>query len=230
MRLLILAHDKELIKKLKSCLKRKYTLDFEQGGGAGVYSAQAEFYSLVIVDHNLEDISGARVCRLMRHQDVKIPILMLSKGRDISKIVSCLERGADDCMDRDFDEKELEARIQALLRRFSVVKPASNIYKIKDVSIDLWKRVVSKGDKEVKLRRKEFELLELFIENKGRALSRDLIFQSLWKDESITCFNIVDVHVCYLRKALRNLIDVELIKTVYGHGYFFDGSDLQKSS
>ncbi len=230
MRLLVLGSDEALIDKLKKCLGKHYILDVETEGASGVYAAQCDFYSLILIDYVLSDMSGKKLCKLLRQQEVNKPIIMLTNGSNSRGVVSSLRSGADDCIKRSFNPEELRARVNALIRRFSPSIPKDNIFKIGNVCIDFWKRVIIKGEEQIRLKDKEFKLLHFFLENKNRTLSRDQILEALWKDDSVRDFSIVDVYVCYLRKSLDEIFDVELIHTIYGVGYVFDDSKLRNSS
>jgi DNA-binding response OmpR family regulator len=229
MRLLVLTNDDKLLGALKECLKKQFLIDVEKEGASGVYASQCDIYSLILIDYELDDMSGRKTCSLIRKKGVKLPILMLNKGTKTPSVVSSLRNGADDCMDRDFNPEVLKARVNALLRRFSPTIPKDNVFRVKDVCIDFWKGVITKNGKKVKITGKEFKLFRLFFENKNYTLSRDRIVEALWKADSISSCNIVDVYVCNLRKSLRKILDVELIHTVHGIGYVFDDSELRKS-
>lgn len=228
MRLLIVADELSLVEFIESILTPEFVLDVETTPSYGIYSAQTDFYSLIIIDNNLSSMRGSQVCKLIREKGVCLPILTLNNGSGPAGRVSCLELGADDCLERPFAPEELRARVRVLLRRFSPSIPKDNRYKIQNVEIDFWNRVIIVDEEEIFLRRKEFDLLELFIVNRNRVLTKNYIFCALWKEEYVLNSNIVAVYVCYLRRTLQKIFDKELIRTIYGFGYVFDDSELQK--
>ncbi|MBD3365925.1 response regulator [candidate division WWE3 bacterium] len=227
MKILIIADNKNLIKDLKKCLADKYVCDIEKEASYALYTATSEKYGLIILDNDLTSMRGSQVCQMLRQKGTDIPILMLNKKRGVSGRVSCLKRGADDCLERPFSPAEMCARIKTLIRRTTPAIPKNNIYEIGDVSIDFWNRILIYKGEEIHLRRKEFDLLELLVTNKGFRLSKEQILESVWGDEKIDNPKIVSVYVCYLRERFEEMgFDAaNLIKTVYGLGYVFDDSD-----
>jgi len=230
MRILILADDLEFTQELKDCLEPDFIIDTVTSSSQGVYASQADFYSLILLDNSFENIRGSQICSLIRRNNVSLPILMFTDSPKVSSRVTCLRFGADDCLARPFDAEELRARIKALTRRFSTNIPKDNIYRIGDLSVDFWNRVVRHKEKTFFLCRKEFELLELLIKNRNHTLTRDFIFESLWDERTNNCSNAVDVYICCLRKKLRDLACDDVIRTIYGIGYVFDDSGLRKGS
>ena len=230
MRILILTGDLGFAQELKSCLNSDFAIDMETNSSRGVYASQEDFYSLILLDSSLEDVRGSQICSLIRRNNVVTPILMFTNDLKVSSRVSCLHSGADDCLTRPFEGEELRARTKALIRRFSKSIPKDNVYRVGDFSVDFWNRCIKYGDSAISVCRKEFELLELLIRNRNHTLTRDFIFESLWDESSTNCSNTVDVYICYLRKKLKDLVRKDPIRTVYGIGYVFDDSELQKNS
>ncbi len=226
----MLTDDLELAQELENCLNSDFVIDTETTSSQGVYASQEDFYSLILLADSIENVRGSQICSLIRRSNVSIPILMFTDDSQASSRVRCLRSGADDCLARPFDGEELKARIKALIRRFSKSIPKDNVYRIGDFSVDFWNRIVKYGNRTLSICRKEFELLELLIKNRNHTLTRDFILESLWDESSTNYSNSVDVYICYLRKKLKDLTGKDPIRTIYGIGYVFDDSELQKDS
>jgi len=169
----------------------------------------------------LPKINGYEVCRLIRRENLDMPIIMLTAKGEESDIVLGLNLGADDYVTKPFSIKELLARAEALLRR--VRKTEQEIYQFGDCRLDLPARKFTRGDEEIKLSPKEFKLLELFVKRPGRALTRDEILNLVWGYDSFVGSRSIDRFVT----TLRNKIEPDPHNPVYIHtvreiGYKFE--------
>lgn len=175
--------------------------------------------NLVILDIMLPEMSGLEVLAKVRQADIKTPILILSAKRTVDEKVEGLQHGADDYLEKPFAFSELLARVQVLLRRQNnnIVAPTSLSHY--GISMDLLKREVSREDKIIELQAKEFALLEYFLKNPDRVLSKTMILENVYNYNFDTQTNIVDVLVC----RLRNKVDKDFVKktihTIRGIGY-----------
>jgi OmpR family response regulator RpaB len=185
---------------------------------------------LVILDLMLPQLDGYGVCEKLRSR-TSIPILMLSAIDEVSQKIACLQLGADDFMVKPFSPKELIARIACLLRR-RVGKaqgrvqeiPANNLLVAGDLRIDSNKRKVYRGDEQIRLTELELSLLEVLVQNAGRAIDRIEILRHIWgyTPERLSETRVVDVHVSRLRcKIETDPENPELILTCRGTGYMF---------
>ena len=185
---------------------------------------------LVILDLMLPQLDGYGVCEKLRSR-TSIPILMLSAIDEVSQKIACLQLGADDFMVKPFSPKELIARIACLLRR-RVGKaqgrvqeiPANNLLVAGDLRIDSNKRKVYRGDEQIRLTELELSLLEVLVQNAGRAIDRIEILRHIWgyTPERLSETRVVDVHVSRLRcKIEKDPENPELILTCRGTGYMF---------
>jgi DNA-binding response OmpR family regulator len=178
--------------------------------------------ALIVLDVWLPSIGGLAFCRQVR-QDEKvrhIPIIMLTvQDKETDKVLG-LEMGADDYMTKPFSQKELLARIQALLRRFDRSVPVVNVLESGDLVIDLDRHTVNIKGKSLDMTPKGFDLIVALLKNKGKALSRQALLSSVWGPDS-TSTATIDVHIRYLRKKIGAHGDK--IKTILGFGYRFDG-------
>lgn len=178
---------------------------------------------LIVLDVWLPTIGGLEFCRQIRqdNQVKHIPVLMLTvQDKEMDKVMG-LEMGADDYMTKPFSQRELLARIKALLRRFERMAPTTNILESGDLVLDLDKHVVHVKNKTVNLTPKEFDLLTVIVKSRKKALSRQNLLSTVWGYETPGNTGTIDVHIRHLRKKLGP--HGEKIKTVLGFGYRFDG-------
>src|SRR5437868_5924395 len=189
-------------------------------GTTGLEQALALRPNLILVDLRMPGLSGVEVCKRLRAAGMKTPVIVLSAvGDEIDKVL-LLEIGADDYVVKPFGTRELLARIRALLRRTS--QGSDTVLSFSDVDIDLDQRVVRRNGGEVKLARAEFNLLAFFLQNPGKALSRDMILNSVWGYASFPNTRTVDAHVVKLRQKLEADPNVPRhFVTVHGVGYRF---------
>lgn len=220
--ILVVDDDEDIVQTIKGNLELDgYEVLCAFDGRSGLDMAKKYRPDLIVLDLNLPDIDGVKACQIIR-REFDFPIIMLTARDRIADRVLGLESGADDYMVKPFNFLELSARIKAILKRVekSVVK---NLYEIKDLSIDFQSRTASVRGQEVKLTRTEFELLELFISNPDKVLSREFIINQIWKDSQLYQHSrAVDVHVLRLRKKIESDIqNPQYIVTVAGVGYKF---------
>lgn len=221
MRILVIEDDKALFQTIRDELKKDYIVEGIHSGKKGEYQAQANEYDLIVLDIVLPDISGIQVCYNLRTAGISTPILILTGKSDVDDKVAGLTKGADDYLTKPFDFKELRARIQALLRRQGPII-SHPVLSLEHISLDTDQKVVKREDKEILLRRKEFDLLEYFMRNPGKVLTRGMILEHVWDSSYESVANIVDVHVNYLREKIDRPFRTKLIKTIYGLGYKFE--------
>jgi DNA-binding response OmpR family regulator len=189
-------------------------------GAAGLEQAFAAKPSLILVDLRMPGINGVDVCKRLRASGAHTPVIVLSAvGDEIDKVL-LLEIGADDYVVKPFGMRELLARIRAVLRRAARDSPA--LLTFADVEVDLDQRVVRRASEEIRLTRAEFNLLAFFLQNPGRALSRDVLLNSVWGYESFPNTRTVDAHVVRLRQKLEQEPEAPRhFLTMHGIGYRF---------
>lgn len=179
---------------------------------------------LLILDVWMPSIGGFEFCRQVR-QDAELkglPVLMLTvQDKEMDKVMG-LEMGADDYMTKPFSQKELLARIKALLRRYErIVGPQEALLKSGDLEVDLSRHVIRVKTRTVEMTPKEFDLLSALVQNRRKAMSRQALLTTVWGHEAPGNTGTIDVHVRHLRRKLGAQGDK--IKTVLGFGYRFDG-------
>ncbi|WP_187296340.1 response regulator transcription factor [Tepidibacter mesophilus] len=179
-------------------------------GKDALESVQNGNYDLILLDIMLPKIDGFQIMNKIKYKD--IPVIFITSKNSLCDRVKGLKIGADDYIVKPFESVELLARVEAVLRRYGKRK---NHLNLKDLDIFLEERIVSKKGDHIELTLKEFELLKLFLENKGLALSREKILEKVWGYDYLGETRTVDMHIQRLRKKL----DLDEIKTVYKVGY-----------
>lgn len=227
-RILLVDDEPLIIKGLK------YTLEQEGYETLAAYDGEealevffANTVDLVLLDVMLPKLDGIQVCQRIRESS-NVPIIMLTaKGEDMDKILG-LEYGADDYMTKPFNILEVKARIKTILRRASqpVAAEKKKIIRVRDLEVNIVNRSVTLGGKEVRLTAKEFDLLQLFINNRGKVFSREAMLETVWKYDYMGDDRTVDVHIRRLREKIeRNTSQPEFIFTKWGVGYYFTDKD-----
>lgn len=216
MRLLIVEDEMKISQFVAQALKPLgHAIESVQTGeDARNYFEQID-YDLVILDVMLPDDNGIKLCKHFKQLKPKTPILMLTTLSQIQDKVRGLDSGADDYMTKPFDVDELSARVRALLRRNSE-KP---LLKCADLELDLVKHLAFRNGTQIKLTNKEYALLEYFMRNLGRPVTRAQIAQHVWDQHFDPESNVVDVYVKQLRKKIDAEFEPKLIRTIVGMGY-----------
>ena len=218
MRVLLVEDEKKVASFIKKGLEEHgYAVDYGSDGKIGLLMALDQIHDLVILDINLPEIDGLTVLRQMRAKKVVTPVLLLTVRATIEDKVIGLDTGADDYLAKPFSFEELLARIRALLRRSSDTK--SPLLKVADLVLDPASRQVFRGDDRIELTSKEFAILEYFIRNNGRVLTRTMIIDHVWDYDFDADTNVVDVYVNYLRKKIDAQYEPKLLHTIRGTGY-----------
>lgn len=188
-------------------------------GYEGEDKATSDSFDVIILDVMLPDTTGLKVCMNIRRAGVTTPILMLTALSETRDKVNGLNAGADDYLPKPFEPEELVARINALFRRSDSAEATMLSYH--DVALDLARRSVVRQGKEVKLSNKEFMLLQHFLRNPGRVLSRTSIANKVWNLDLAEDSNVIDVCVSTLRRKIDKPFEPKLIHTIVGAGYIF---------
>ena len=170
---------------------------------------------LVVLDIMLPILDGVGVLNRIRQSGNRVPVIMLTARDTTLDKVHSLNRGADDYLTKPFDIEELVARIQALLRRVE----GEEILRVGDLEVNTATREVRRGEREIELTTREYELLEFMAKNPKRVLSRDFLLSRVWDQEFGISTNVVEVYVGYLRKKIDTDGERKLIHTVRGSGY-----------
>jgi len=196
-------------------------------GVTGKAMALSNKYDLIILDINLPLLNGFILCRLIRENDIQIPILMLTALGGVEEKVKGFNYGADDYLLKPFEFAELIARINALLKRTKFNITPGRILTVADMELNRDKKTVVRAGKTIELSVKEFSLLEYLMINKGRVISRFELTDKVWGIDFDTGTNVVDVYINYLRKKMDTGFAVKLIHTRTGYGYTLTEGDDQ---
>jgi DNA-binding response OmpR family regulator len=232
-KVLVVEDEPTLLETLEYNLNRQgYTVCTATDGPTALKVAREERPDLIVLDIMLPGLDGFEVCRILR-QEMNVPILMLTaRDNEVDKVVG-LEVGADDYMTKPFSMRELLARVKALLRRVRLVREevaaegeaaVGDVLTFGDLTLDLNRNVVLRGEEPLSLRPREYDLLVFLARNRGMVLSRDLILERVWGWDYTGGSRTVDVHVRWLREKIEpDPADPVRIVTVRGVGYRFEG-------
>lgn len=225
MKILIVEDEPRVASFIKEGLEEKgYETALAYDGLAGERIALEEGTDLVILDLILPGKGGIDVCRAVKEKKPDLPILMLTAMSTTVDKVKGFDAGADDYLVKPFDFPELLARIRSLLKRRTSTAPQQESLRVANLELDLLRKVAIRGDQVIELTAKEFALLEFFMRNKERVVSRADISEKVWDITYDTGTNIVEVYVNILRKKIDRDFEPRLIHTRIGLGYIFTDS------
>ncbi len=227
-RILIVDDEPLIVKGLKYSLEQEgYETDSAADGEEALQKFFAKPFDLVLLDVMLPKMDGKEVCQRIREKST-VPVIMLTaKGDDMDKIMG-FEYGADDYMTKPFNILEVKARIRSILRRATQWQPEKEgeTQTARGVVVNQATRTVTVNGKEVNLTAKEFDLLQLFVSNRGRVFSRETLLETIWKYDYLGDLRTVDVHIRRLREKIEvNPAQPEFILTKWGVGYYFTEKD-----
>ena len=188
-------------------------------GNAAVDEVERVNPDLVLLDLMLPGTDGLQIARTMRERGFLMPILMLTARSETQDVVQGFDAGADDYLRKPFEVPELISRVRALLKRADHDRPTPQ-YKAGNVELDPASRSVTVGGELVNFTAKEYDLLEYFVTNAGRVITRDEILERVWGGQHATDSNVIEVFVCHLRNKIGDK-DNQIIRTIRGIGYFF---------
>jgi two-component system alkaline phosphatase synthesis response regulator PhoP len=201
-----------------------YDVRVAKDGAEGLRQASEGNHDLIILDVMLPKMSGLDVCKRIRRQGSKVPIIMLTaRGQEIDKVLG-LKTGADDYVTKPFSFLELMARVEAILRRSSGYSEAVDTYEFGELKIDFKRSEARKNGKPISLSPREYKLLAFLIEHRGEVLARERLLDAVWGYENAPFTRTVDMHIAKLRKKIEDKPqDPTFIVTVHGVGYKFTG-------
>jgi DNA-binding response OmpR family regulator len=218
MRILLVEDEVKVGSFIRKALEEEsYAVDLCSNGLQAVELAQTGDYDLIILDLMLPGLSGLAVLTQLRTARVKTPVLILTARSRTDEKVKGLDAGADDYLTKPFAIEELLARVRALIRRGSGESPA--ILQLDDLVLNPVTREVTRAKQRIDLTSKEYALLEYFMRNVGRVLTRAMIAEHVWNLDFDTFTNVIDVYVNYLRNKIDRGHPRKLIHTIRGSGY-----------
>ncbi len=220
-RILLIEDEKKIANTLsKGLTELDYHVETAFDGSIGMRIFESTGFDMVITDINLPGMNGYDVCKAIRSRNQHIPIIMLTALSATDDKIEGFDAGADDYLVKPFEFKELLARIRALLKRtMNQQLPAGNILTVADLELDVDSKEVTRAGKSISLTAKEFQLLEYFMRNRNRVVSRADIAEKVWELDFDTKTNVIDVYVNFLRKKIDKEFEPKLIHTQVGMGY-----------
>lgn len=222
MKILVIEDEAAVISLIERGLKEKgLEVSIAMDGNTGLQMIRDHQFNLVILDLMLPGMNGIQVCREIRSLGFDLPVLMLTALGSTENIVTGLDSGADDYMVKPFKITELMARVNALGRRAfkKVQTPETHILQIGDLQLDTDAKMAKRNEEIIPLTSTEYKLLEFFMKNQSRVLSRMEILEHVWDIDFNLGTNVVDVYVNYLRKKIDKSHDTKFIHTMIGMGY-----------
>ena len=223
-KILIIDDEENIVELLQFNLETSdYIVEYSYDGFDGFLKAKEIKPDLILLDWMLPNISGIELLKKIREdKELKsTPVIMITAKNMETDKVEGLVGGADDYITKPFSIKELLARISSVLRRYNINSAnKEEILSVKDIKLDLIKHEVSKNGEKLDLTLKEFDLLKILLQNKGKVLSRNFLLDKIWGYEYYGETRTIDVHIRYLRKKIENSnSDEKYIETIRGVGY-----------
>jgi len=221
MRILVVEDERKVAQFVKKGLEEEgYAVDLALDGEEGLTLSMDRVHDLILFDISLPKMDGLRVLKKLREEKIVTPVLLLTVRAAIEDKVLGLDAGADDYLTKPFAFQELLARVRALLRRKA--ESGAPLLGYADLVLDPARRQVTRGEERIELTGKEFSLLEYFLRNPGRVLTRAMISEHVWDYDFDTESNVIDVYVNYLRRKIDSGREKKLIHTVRGAGYVLE--------
>jgi DNA-binding response OmpR family regulator len=218
--ILIVEDEQRLAEILKKQFEDSgFSIEIAYDGYVGKQLVEKNAYDLIILDINLPLINGYDLCKEIRKSNSRIPIIMLTALGTVDNKMTGFNIGADDYVIKPFDFRELLARVNVFLRR-SDSTTLSNKLRIANLELDLNTKTVTRSQKKIDLTAKECLLLETFLKNKDRILTREFIIEQVWGLDFDPSTNIIDVYINYLRKKIDKDFEPKLIHTKFGFGFY----------
>ena len=220
MKILLVEDEKKMATSLKVGLEEQgMHVELAFNGADGLNKSMTNIYDVIVSDIMMPGISGLEMCKSLREQRIETPILFLSALSTTDNKVEGLEIGGDDYLVKPFEFKELVARIKTINKRFHNTNSNKIQLNIKDLVMNLESRSVKRAGMPIELTAREFDLLQYFIENKNRVISKKELNENVWDIHFDTGTNVIEVYVNYLRNKIDRGFDIKLIHTVHSKGY-----------
>ncbi len=219
--ILLVEDDSKIVENLTAFLQKEgFEITAAAGQKAAVNAVSQSSFDLVLLDISLSDGNGFAVCSYVKH-NTAVPVIFLTASDDEYNVVSGLDMGADDYISKPFRPRELVSRINRVLRRTG---KAQSVLQIQDLTVDIQKAVVKKGNTELFLSALEYRLLLILCQNRGMILTRERLLEEIWDAAGeFVNDNTLTVYIKRLREKIEtNASDPQIIKTVRGMGYRVD--------
>lgn len=220
-KILLVEDERKIADSISKGLRElSYHVETAYDGSIGLRLFENREFNLIITDINLPGINGYELCKIVRSRNQHIPVIMLTALSSMDDKIGGFDAGADDYLVKPFEFKELVVRIRALLKRtMNQQLPSGNVLRVADLELNVDTKEVQREGIGISLTAKEFQLLEYFMRNVNRVLSRGDIAEKVWELDFDTKTNVIDVYVNFLRKKIDRDFDNKLIHTQVGMGY-----------
>lgn len=218
---LIIEDEKKIADSIARGLKElQYEVTTAYDGSLGLRLFENGHFNIVITDINIPGLNGYELCKRIRQRNKLVPIIMLTALSATDDKIEGFDSGADDYIVKPFEFRELVVRVRSLLKRTVIQQiPVGNILRVADLEMNIDSKKVTRGGKAIQLTAKEFQLLEYFMRNRNRVLSRGDIAEKVWELDFDTRTNVIDVYINFLRKKIDKDFEQKLIHTQVGMGY-----------
>ena len=221
MRILLVEDEPRMANVIAKGLREQaYAVDIAEDGDAALYQASINDYDLIVLDVLLPHRDGFEVCCELRARGDATPVLMLTARAAVDDRISGFDAGADDYLTKPFSFRELVARIRALLRRDSQLRP--DIFQLEDLVVDSANHRVARASRAIELTAKEYALLEYLVRRAGQLVSRSEIAAHVWDDSFDPFSNSIEVYMNRLRKKIDEDYPIKLLHTRRGEGYILE--------
>ncbi len=218
--ILLVEDEPKTVQSLKKGLEESnFKVDVAYDGEIALQLANQNTYQLIISDIIIPGINGLELCRQLRHKGINVPILMLTALSSTEDKIIGFDAGADDYLAKPFDFKEFLARVKALIKRSNQTILEAQVLKFADLELDLTSKIVTRSGQKINLTAKEFQLMEYFLRNQEKVISKAEIAENIWEVEDEGSSNLIEVYVNYLRKKVDKGFPSKLIHTQFGMGY-----------
>jgi two-component system OmpR family response regulator len=220
-RVLIVEDDREVASFIrKGLVEAGHNVDHAENGKDGLFLATTEGYDVLIVDRMLPALDGLTLIRTLRASDKTTPVLILSALGEVDDRVKGLKAGGDDYLVKPFAFSELQARLDALVRRARTARETEPTkLAVADLELDLLRREVRRGGEPIDLQPREFQLLEFLLRHAGQVVTRTMLLEGVWDYHFDPQTNVIDVHISRLRAKIDRNFDKPLLHTIRGVGY-----------
>lgn len=218
-KILVIEDDKRMAELIRcELIENNYDVTLAYDGLEGLKLAETCHFDLVLTDIMLPGMNGIDLCKELKSQQGSLPVIMLTALGTTDNKVGGFDAGADDYMVKPFELRELLARIRAQLKHSGLIKQSETL-KIADLELNLLTKTARRGNIEIRLSPKEFNLLAYMMEHKGRVLSKSEIAEKVWDTHFDTGTNFIDVYISYLRRKVDHDFEIKLIHTRPGMGF-----------
>lgn len=225
MKILVIEDDQQLNQFVCRGLQQAgYVVDSCNNGKDGLMLAVTETHDLIIVDRMLPEVDGLTIVRTLRASNLSTPVLVLSALGEVEQRVEGLRAGSDDYLAKPFAFEELQARVEALLRRGQQSAEPVTAIELGDLRLDLRTRQAFRAGQKIHLQQREFRLLEYLMRHAGQVVTRTMLLENVWDYHFDPQTNVIDVHISRLRQKIDMGQDTSLIQTVRGAGYVFQSA------